>query len=124
LNVQVDVARDIRFRGDEGDLMEVLGNLFDNACKWAGGRVRVRIGRGDDGDGAALMVQVDDDGPGIPADKLDAVLGRGVRADAATPGHGIGLAVVRDIVVDVYAGQVAIGASDLGGAAVTVRVPL
>ena len=54
---------------------------------------------------------------------MDAVLARGVRADATTPGHGIGLAVVRDIVVEAYGGEITVGASDLGGAAVTIRIP-
>jgi len=132
LDLQVAVQADIRFHGDEGDLMEILGNLLDNACKWAGKQIRLnisRVGEGQDEkmsdeESAALLVQVDDDGPGIPADKVDAVLGRGVRADVSTPGHGIGLAVVRDMVVEVYAGQVTIGASPLGGAAVSIRIPL
>ena len=61
---------------------------------------------------------------GIPADKVDAVLNRGVRADATTPGHGIGLAVVWGIVIEAYGGEITVGASDLDGAAVTIRIPL
>ena len=82
-----------------------------------------RVSHAHDGGGAGLTLRIDDDGPGIPADKVDAVLARGVRADATTPGHGIGLAVVRDIVVEAYGGEVTVGASDLGGAAVTIRIP-
>lgn len=121
LRVDLEIAEANGFRVDEGDLMEVLGNLLDNACKWARRRVRVRVRRTDDG--ASLILEVHDDGPGIPADQAGAVLARGVRGDATTPGHGIGLAVVRDIVVEAYAGEVRIGASDLGGALVTVRIP-
>jgi two-component system sensor histidine kinase PhoQ len=120
LHMEVSIDDGLGFRGDEGDLMEMLGNILDNACKWAKERVRVQIVR--EAYGAGLRLQVDDDGPGIPADKQDAVLARGVRADAATPGHGIGLAVVRDIVVDAYGGRVTVGTSDLGGAAITVRI--
>jgi len=124
LRVDLEVDHGAGFHGDEGDLVEILGNVLDNACKWAGERVRVRAGHThDDGGGAGLTLRIDDDGPGIPADKVDAVLARGVRADATTPGHGIGLAVVRDIVVEAYGGEVTIGASDLGGAAVTIRIP-
>jgi two-component system sensor histidine kinase PhoQ len=120
LQLDVEVAPGTGFRGDEGDLMEILGNVLDNACKWARARVRVRVEHAGTG---GLTLHVDDDGPGIPQNKLDSVLVRGVRADASTPGHGIGLAVVRDLVVEVYGGQVAVGAGDLGGAAVTVRIP-
>ncbi len=124
LRVDVEVDHGTGFHGDEGDLVEILGNLLDNACKWADERVRVRAGHAhDDGGGAGLTLRIDDDGPGIPADKVDAVLARGVRADATTPGYGIGLAVVRDIVVEAYGGEVTVGASDLGGAAVTIRIP-
>ena len=121
LQVDIEVADGAAFRGDEGDLMELLGNLLDNGCKWARQRVRVRVGMTDDGEG--LTLEVHDDGPGIPADQADAVLGRGVRADASIPGHGIGLAVVRDIVVAAYGGEVRIGVSDLGGALVSVHIP-
>jgi len=124
LRVDVEVDQGAGFHGDEGDVMEILGNVLDNACKWADEHVRVRVGRTHDGDGrAGLTLRIDDDGPGIPADKVDAVLARGVRADATTPGHGIGLAVVHDIVVDAYGGEVTVGESDLGGAAVTIRIP-
>ena len=124
-NLRLDLKIDpgSRFHGDEGDLMEILGNVVDNACKWAEGRVRVRIGVAGDDAGGGLRLCIEDDGPGIPADKGDAVLSRGVRADATTPGHGIGLAVVRDIVIEAYGGEVSIGASELGGAAVRISIP-
>jgi two-component system sensor histidine kinase PhoQ len=120
LSMEIDVDAGIAFHADEGDLVEILGNLLDNACKWADARVRVRAGCGDiDG----LWLRIDDDGPGIPADQVDAVLTRGVRADATTPGHGIGLAVVREIVVEAYGGEISVADSDLGGAAVEIRMP-
>ncbi len=124
LSMEFDVDAGIVLHADEGDLMEILGNLLDNACKWASGRVRVRAEQVRNADGgAAVTLQIDDDGPGIPPDKADAVLARGVRADASTPGHGIGLAVVRDIVVEAYGGEISIAVSDLGGTAVAIRLP-
>ena len=123
LRVDVEVDHGAGFHGDEGDLVEILGNVLDNACKWAGERVCVRVRYAHQDGGAGLTLRIDDDGPGIPADKVDAVFARGVRADATTPGYGIGLAVVRDIVVEAYGGEVTVGASDLGGAAVTIRIP-
>jgi len=102
------------FHGDEGDLMELLGNLLDNACKWCGKTVRIAVEQ-DDG----LVITVEDDGPGVGEAEAQQLLQRGVRADQAVPGHGIGLAVVRDIVA-AYQGQITIGHSALGGAAVRV----
>lgn len=119
LSVDVEVDTDMAVHADEGDLMEIFGNVLDNACKWARSRVRVRARR----DAAGLCVRIDDDGPGIPGDKIEAVLARGVRADTTTPGHGIGLAVVRDIVVDAYGGGIDIAAGELGGTAVEIRLP-
>ena len=112
------VAAEIRFHGDEGDLTELLGNLIDNAYKWCAHDVRigaqVREGR--------LAITVEDDGPGIEGAQARLILERGVRADQAVPGHGIGLAVVRDIVRS-YEGEITIGASTLGGAALTLDLP-
>ena len=121
LSLEIDAAAGLAFNADEGDLTEILGNVLDNACKWARTRARVRI---DTLDGShTLRLRVEDDGPGIPADRLDAVLDRGVRADSATEGHGIGLAVVREIVVEVYGGRIEVGSGALGGAAVEIRLP-
>ena len=124
LTMDVQVAPGIGFQGDEGDLMEIMGNLLDNAFKWADGRVRVVVGPCRVGDAAGVALRVEDDGPGFPADMGDAVLGHGVRGDQTTPGHGIGLAVVRDIVREAYGGEIIIGASDMGGAAVTISIPM
>lgn len=118
--VEVDMAAaaHVRFHGDEGDLTEVLGNLLDNAFKWCGGRIRIDA----QVNAQRLSLTVEDDGPGIPADAVQEVLRRGVRADQSTPGHGIGLAVVRDI-VEAYGGSIRIDRSALGGAKVTVELP-
>jgi two-component system, OmpR family, sensor histidine kinase PhoQ len=116
LDKQLDPAA--HFRGDEGDLMELLGNLLDNAWKWAAGRIVLRLENDDD----ALLISVEDDGPGIAAAKAEQVLARGVRLDEATPGHGIGLPMVRDI-VEAYAGSLKIERADLGGARIAIRLP-
>jgi two-component system sensor histidine kinase PhoQ len=119
LEVRADAA--LCLRADEADLMELCGNLIDNACKWARTKVMIQAGVPEDGQGFELRVE--DDGPGIPADQRAAVLERGVRADSAMPGQGIGLAVVRDIVT-AYGGRVTIDASPgLGGARLRVWLP-
>lgn len=118
--VQVEQQLDpaARFRGDEGDLMELLGNLLDNAYKWCTSRVLLTTSV----EGARLTLSVEDDGPGIPAEQQQAILSRGIRLDEATPGHGIGLAMVRDI-IEGYGGHLTIGHSPLGGARLQVVLP-
>lgn len=113
---EIDPA--LAFRGDEGDLTEVLGNVLDNAFKWARSRIRLSATIAQD----RLRLAVEDDGPGISAEAATDVLERGTRADQSVPGHGIGLAVTRDI-VEAYDGRIEIARSDLGGARVTLTLP-
>lgn len=117
LRIEVDIDDGATFAGEEGDLTEVLGNLLDNACKWARQRVAVRARRKE-----RLVLEVEDDGPGIPEGMRLRTSTRGVRADPAVEGQGIGLAVVREIVQEVYHGEVEIGSGALGGALVRVRL--
>jgi len=109
---------DLVFRGERQDLQEMLGNLLDNACKWAASTVRVTLA----GNGGTLTVVVEDDGPGLPAEARARVFDRGQRADEATPGDGLGLAIVRDV-VELYGGSVALEDSTLGGLAARLVLP-
>jgi len=118
IEMQIDIEPALRFRGDEADLLEMLGNVLDNACKWCRGRLRVSAKLSD----TRLSLCVEDDGPGIAAADAQRVQERGVRADQSVPGQGIGLAVTRDI-VEAYDGEIVIGSSSLGGAAVTLVLP-
>jgi two-component system sensor histidine kinase PhoQ len=115
----LDIHDDIIFHGDEGDLLEVLGNLMDNAFKWCTRRVALSGRIEPEKDALVLCLQISDDGPGIPDTMADKVLERGVRADAGTAGHGIGLAVVREI-VRLYHGRLTLGRGAWQGAEVTV----
>jgi two-component system sensor histidine kinase PhoQ len=117
----IDVAIDpgASFRGDTGDFLEMAGNLIDNACKWCEAKVRVTI---KPVGASGMILSVADDGPGVPAEARDALLERGMRLDEKTPGHGIGLAIVRDI-AESYGGHLAIQAADLGGAQFTITIP-
>jgi two-component system sensor histidine kinase PhoQ len=117
IEVRTDIEPGAVFRGDEGDLLEILGNLAENAYKWSRGRVALHARRDADG---RLELRVEDDGPGIPADFAARLLRRGERADPSVPGHGLGLAIVNTI-VRAYGGALAIEASVLGGAALVVR---
>jgi two-component system, OmpR family, sensor histidine kinase PhoQ len=120
----IDIESGVRFNGDEEDLVEILGNLLDNAFKWCRTEISAALRRpGAPGErrGGGLVIVIDDDGPGIPDDVKAAVFGRGVRGDESREGHGIGLAIVRDI-VDAYHGRIEISRSDRGGARVIVTL--
>lgn len=107
------------YPADAGDLLEVLGNLLDNAHKWARRSVRVTLAAPA---GGGLLIAVEDDGPGIAPGRREALLERGRRGDERVPGQGIGLAVATDIVA-AYRGTLTIGDSPLGGACVVVTLP-
>jgi len=113
LNVTAD--EDLVFKGDEGDLMELLGNLLDNAFKWTATRIDVVA----ELQGKKLSLRIIDDGDGIEPGMVEKLLQRGVRADQAVAGHGIGLSIVRNI-VDAYKGKLTISRSKLGGCEVQV----
>jgi two-component system sensor histidine kinase PhoQ len=117
-------TKSIEFHGDEGDLMEIIGNLADNAFKWCGQEINVTADHvmGAEPDQWDLLIQVDDDGSGVPPEMVRYVTQRGQRADHEIAGHGIGLSIVNDI-VRVYGGALEIGTSKLGGAKVVVRLP-
>lgn len=119
VSCNVDCPPGLRFAGSEDELMELLGNLLDNAFKWCDGRVRVAGGAVAAGN---LELQVEDDGPGIPDAVRERVLERGVRLDRQMPGQGIGLALVAELVHD-RGGRLEIDQGPLGGARITLRLP-
>lgn len=106
------------FAGAADDLADILGNLLDNALKWARGEVRLSLSR----DGGMLAVDIEDDGPGIAPESRAAVLRRGLRLDESMPGTGFGLAVADELVA-LYKGSLELGTSGLGGLRVTLRLP-
>lgn len=117
LSMNVNLTEDAIFKGDEADLLEILGNLLDNACKAAHSSVSIAIVQLH----KCLEICVQDDGQGIAEEKIELILQRGKRADTYSQGHGIGLAIVRDL-VDSYKGELHIGSSSsLGGAKFTLR---
>jgi signal transduction histidine kinase len=120
LAIEVDVQDRLRFGGEREDLQEMLGNLMDNACKWA--RRRVRVTGHVEGHGS-LLLAVEDDGPGLPAELRQALPAPGVRLDESVPGTGLGLAVVRDL-VELYGGTLRLEqATELGGLRAELRLP-
>jgi two-component system sensor histidine kinase PhoQ len=119
-SIDLSVTEDAEFRGDTGDFLELAGNLLDNACKWCDSRVSLTIRPVNASGGMRLTV--DDDGQGIPDEAAEALLQRGTRLDESAPGHGIGLAVVREI-ANSYGGSISIAGSGLGGASIAVDIP-
>lgn len=105
--------------GDREDMLELLGNLLDNACKWAGSRVLCRLS----GDEEAIQISVEDDGQGLSDEDLEKLTQRGIRLDETVEGHGLGLAIAKDI-VKLYAGSLGFRrSSGLGGLEVLINLP-
>jgi len=111
------VPADLLFAGDEGDLTELLGNLLDNARKWASGCVRLTGAA----DASTLTLLIEDDGPGMSSEETGQIE-RGRRWDETTPGTGFGLAITRDL-VEAYRGTLRLDRSGLGGLRVAVTLP-
>jgi signal transduction histidine kinase len=106
------------FRGEEQDVQEMLGNLLDNACKWAVQRIEVSLAVS----GSELLIAIDDDGRGIAEGERERVLSRGERVDEQVPGSGLGLAIVDDL-ARLYGGRVELAKSPLGGLRVVLFLP-
>lgn len=111
-------AADLAFRGEEQDLYELLGNLLDNAGKWARQQVVVDVQR----QGAQLCFNIDDDGPGIPDADWQRMFERGVQLDEQRPGTGLGLDIVRTL-AETYGGSIAVQTAPLGGARFILKLP-
>lgn len=109
----------LRLPWDREDMLEVLGNLLDNACKWARSTVSLRI----EADAQRALLVVEDDGPGVAAEDRDSLLARGTRLDEQVAGHGLGLAIVRDT-LEAWGGQLLLADAELGGLRVEIRLPL
>jgi signal transduction histidine kinase len=118
LDIQANVAPELSARVQREDLEEILGNLLDNACKWANSRIILYAIQ----TGGMLVLTLDDDGPGLPPELRVSVLERGVRADEAAPGSGLGLAIVRDL-AELYGGSISLDDSPLGGLRARVNLP-
>jgi len=110
------------FRGDEGDLEEMAGNLLDNACKWSKGAVAISMQTERSETGSILLIKIEDDGPGLTEEEVTKVLRRGVRLDEKVPGSGLGLDIVKEL-VDVYGGSLQLKRSVLGGVLAELRLP-
>lgn len=125
LLIESDVAPDLHFRGEREDLEEALGNLLDNACKWATSRVALTAAPVEADPAASrrfLLLTIDDDGPGLgEAERIEA-LRRGRRLDERVPGTGLGLAIVAELAA-LYLGELTLDTSPFGGLRCRLRLP-
>ncbi len=118
LEIVSHIPPGLRIAFDREDLLELLGNLLDNACKWAKGRVVLRVARE-----TSLLLIIEDDGPGVTPEALTQLSDRGLRLDESIEGFGLGLAIAKEIVAQ-YSGEIHFGASErLGGFQVSVSFP-
>ena len=118
LQLTHSVAPGLLLPWDREDMLELLGNLLDNACKWADAQVELSLCQTPQG----YVIEVQDDGPGIPEGERDQVFSRGTRLDEQTSGHGLGLGIVRDI-VEAWGGQMQLETGALGGLLVRIKLP-
>jgi len=125
LTCEINVADEVMFPGEQGDLMELVGNILDNAYKYTSSKIAVTARTDKDSKTGLqqLSIQIDDNGPGLDPKLANELLKRGVRFDEQVEGQGIGLAVVRDILKS-YDGQLKLGASPLGGLHAEITIPL
>jgi len=124
LDIQFELEQGVEFYGDEGDLFELLGNVLENAYKWANRVILCRTSsiRKSNVVHEGLIIEIHDDGPGINPNDREDILKRGVRLDERASGQGIGLSLVNEI-VERYSGTLDISSSSLGGVLLTIKFP-
>jgi signal transduction histidine kinase len=121
--IDVDAPQEARFRGERQDLEEMVGNLVDNACKWAQSRVNLEVvSARADGAAAAVRLVVDDDGPGLTPQEREQVGNRGRRLDETKPGSGLGLSIVVEL-AQLYGGKLELGTAPIGGLRAELVLP-
>ena len=128
ITVHFDANATVKFAGEQQDLEEIVGNLVDNALKWAASEVvidlRMSQGRlaGPGGGARSFQITIDDDGPGLSAEARSAAISRGKRLDQSKPGSGLGLSIVAEL-VDLYGGELDLDRSPKGGLRVVTKLP-
>lgn len=122
IQADVSIEPDLKFYGEKRDLLEMMGNLFDNAFKYGGRKVRIAAGPlGEEKTRPGLWMTVEDDGPGIDSARWSTLLQRGVRGDERVEGYGLGLAIVLEL-VSAYGGDISLSKSELGGAGLRLEI--
>jgi signal transduction histidine kinase len=123
ISVELRAIADVPFHGEQQDLEEMIGNLVDNACKWASSRVELEVAGAASSERRFFRVMIDDDGPGLsPQAQQEVLTQRGRRLEESKPGSGLGLSIVSDL-ADLYQGRLELGTSPLGGLRVELLLP-
>jgi signal transduction histidine kinase len=125
IEIEVKIAVPLKFRGEQQDLEEMVGNLVDNACKWAQSQVHIEVlaeRAAADDPMPMVRIIVDDDGRGLTADERAQVARRGQRLDETKPGSGLGLSIVTDL-ARLYRGNLVLGAAPTGGLRAELVLP-
>ena len=118
INISIKMSHKIQFLFDREDMLELFGNILDNAYKWAKNTISIAISQN-----TTIKVIIEDDGLGVPLDKVNNITQRGVRLDESVDGHGLGLGIVNDI-IEHYEGSITYGISEqLGGLKVSIELP-
>ena len=123
--IELNGSEDAKFRGERPDLEEMIGNLVDNACKWARSRVAIEVASertSAPGDRQLVRITVDDDGPGLSPSQHEQVARRGQRLDETKPGSGLGLSIVVEL-ASLYGGELTLGTAPLGGLRAALALP-
>jgi signal transduction histidine kinase len=125
ITIDLDASDDAKFRGERQDLEEMLGNLVDNACKWAQSRVAIEVFSqqlGGADSPRVVRITVDDDGPGLSPSQREQVARRGRRLDETKPGSGLGLSIVVEL-AGLYGGELKLGTAPIGGLRAELVLP-
>jgi signal transduction histidine kinase len=125
LRIETRIVDEVKFNGERQDFEEMMGNLVDNACKWANSRVDIEIFResGKNSDGRGFFhVLIDDDGPGLPPEMREQIPQRGRKLDESKPGTGLGLSIVTDLAT-LYGGKLIFGSAPIGGLRAELVLP-
>lgn len=118
IHLTIEISQGLNYLFDREDMLELLGNVLDNAYKWAESTISIKISQN-----TRIKIVIEDDGAGIPLDKINTITERGVRLDESIDGHGIGLGIVNDI-IEHYKGSIIYGTSEeLGGLQVIIELP-
>ena len=121
MDISIEAEADVTFRGEREDLLEMVANLVDNACKYGRSQVVVRLLPAFESNGLFEVV-VEDDGPGLSDEEISRAMARGARLDEAAPGQGLGLSILKET-VDLYAGELIFERGELGGLKARLRLP-
>ena len=120
--IDTEAPTPVRFKGEQPDLEEMVGNLVDNACKWALSRVSIEVIAEQIGGQPVARIVVDDDGPGLDAEQREQVMHRGRRLDETKPGSGLGLSIVVELAA-LYGGSLTLGTAPIGGLRAELVLP-